>query len=249
MKESYGTLSETINGLKADGYIHDFNVRKERIVSNHTNKALSPEDFMIDKVYRFEGESNPEDQSVLYAISSPRFNVKGLLVNGYGISADAATNAIIAKLKTHPDNSVELPLFKKEIMKNKSNEATALRPGGDRSLNASLVEIDLNKFIAELKQETTWADSDRNSITVFKSYNMTIVLIGVHANAELKTHIAKGHISVQVLDGEIKFTAEQQTVSLEKGEMICLQENIPHSVLAVKESFFLLTMMVNYEQP
>ncbi|MBK5271856.1 MAG: cupin domain-containing protein [Bacteroidia bacterium] len=130
-------------------------------------------------------------------------------------------------------------------MENKSNEATALRPMGDRLLNAPLVEIDLNKFIAQLKQETTWADSDRNSITVFKSDNMTIVLIGMHAKAELKTHTAKGHISVQVLDGEIKFTAEQQTVSLEKGQMITLLENNPHSVLAIKESFFLLTMMIN----
>ncbi|MBK5269808.1 MAG: hypothetical protein JJE22_02220, partial [Bacteroidia bacterium] len=66
-------------------------------------------------------------------------------------------------------------------MKSKSNEATALRPEGDRVLNAPLVEMDLNKFIAQLKQETTWADSDRNSITVFKSDNMTIVLIGMHA--------------------------------------------------------------------
>lgn len=130
-------------------------------------------------------------------------------------------------------------------MKNKSNEATAQRPEGDRLLNASLVEMDLNKFIAQLKQETTWADSDRNSITIFKSDHMTIVLIGVHANAELKTHIAKGHINVQVLDGDIKFTAEQQTVSMGKGQMISLKENIPHSVLAIKESFFLLTMMIN----
>jgi len=133
-------------------------------------------------------------------------------------------------------------------MQNKSNEATQQRPGGGRILNAPLVEMDLNKFTAQLKQETTWADSDRNSITVFKSDNMTIVLIGMHANAELKTHKAKGHISLQVLNGEIKFTAEQQTVSMEKGQMISLAENIPHSVLAIKESFFLLTMMVHDQQ-
>lgn len=130
-------------------------------------------------------------------------------------------------------------------MENKANESTALRPEGDRVLNAPLVEMDLNKFIAQLKQETTWADSDRNSITVFKSDNMTIVLMGMHANSELKTHMAKGHINVQVLEGEIQFTAQQQTVSMEKGQMVSLQENIPHGVLAIKESFFLLTMMIS----
>lgn len=130
-------------------------------------------------------------------------------------------------------------------MKNKSNESTALRPEGERMLNARLVEIDLNKFIAELKQETTWADSDRNSITVFKSDTSTIVLIGMHKNAELKEHKAIGNITVQVLDGEINFFAEQQKLSMRKGQMITLEANIPHSVTALEESFFLLTLVIN----
>ena len=101
MKESYGTLSETINGLKKEGYTLDFNIRQECLVCSITNTVLSPDDFEIDKVYRFEGMSNPDDQAILYAISSPKFDVKGVLVNGYGISADDATDAMIEKLKTH----------------------------------------------------------------------------------------------------------------------------------------------------
>lgn len=130
-------------------------------------------------------------------------------------------------------------------MENKSNESTTLRPEGKRMLNARLVEIDLNKFIAELKQETTWADSDRNSITVFKSNTSTMVLIGLHKNAELKEHTAIGNISVQVLEGEINFVAEQETLLLEKGQMVTLAANIPHSVRALEESFFLLTLVIN----
>ncbi len=105
MKESYGTLSETINGLKKDGYSLDFNVKQERIICHEANSVLLPEDFEIDKVYRFEGATNPDDQSILYAISSLKFGVKGVLVNGYGISADAATDAIIDRLQTHPDTT------------------------------------------------------------------------------------------------------------------------------------------------
>ena len=103
MKESYGTLSETINGLKEEGYTLDFNVRQECIVCHETNSVLSPDDFKIDKIYRFEGESNPDDQSILYAISSSKHNLKGLLVNGYGISADEETDKLVTKLKTHPE--------------------------------------------------------------------------------------------------------------------------------------------------
>lgn len=99
--ESYGTLSETINGLILSGYIHDFNMHEECVVCRQTNDKLSPSDFQIDKVYRFEGASNPEDQAILYAISSPSFQLKGTLVNGYGISSDSNTAKLIDLLETH----------------------------------------------------------------------------------------------------------------------------------------------------
>jgi hypothetical protein len=98
MKESYGTLSETLNGLIQAGYLLDFNSKDDCFVCHQTNTILSPDDFEIDKVYRFEGESNPADESIVYAISSSTFNVKGTLVNGYGISSDEASAALVEKL-------------------------------------------------------------------------------------------------------------------------------------------------------
>ena len=127
-------------------------------------------------------------------------------------------------------------------MQNKSNEATPQRPEGDRLLDAPLVTMDLNRLMEQVRNEPSWKDSDRNSITIYKSENMRIVLIGLHENAELKTHTANGIISVQVLEGHIKFTTEQQVAELQKGQMLALKKQIPHSVLALKETFFLLTM-------
>ena len=122
MNESFGTLSETINGLFKLGYTHDFNIKEECIVCQNTNIALAPEDFQIDHVYRFEGDSDPEYQSILYAISSTKFDIKGTLVNGYGISAEETTTKLIEKLKTHHvQNKIE----------NKSNDATSQRPKGE----------------------------------------------------------------------------------------------------------------------
>lgn len=133
-------------------------------------------------------------------------------------------------------------------MENKSNDATPLRPEGDRILNAPLVEMDLNKFIEQLKSEVTWKDSDRNTITVFKSDKLRIVLIGLKPGAELKKHTAPGFISVQVIKGQMEFTADpdgvQQKADLQVGQMIALQPQIPHQVLAIEETFFLLTLAV-----
>ncbi len=245
MKESYGTLSETINGLKKEGYSMDFNINLECVVCHQSNLSLSPNDFEIDKVYRFEGESNPDDQSILYAISSNKYNVKGVLVNGYGIYTEEISDALISKLNTHADTHLKTAPTENIEVENKSNEATPLRPEGDRLLDAPLVEMDLNNFILQIKHEITWATTDHNSITIFKSDNTTVVLIGMHQNAELKKHSAYGDIHVQVLEGKVNFCTEQQTVSLQKGQMIALKADIPHSVLALEDSFFLLTVIVN----
>ncbi len=127
-------------------------------------------------------------------------------------------------------------------MENKTNDPTPLRPLGERVLNADLVEMDLNKYIDQIKSETTWKENAHNSITLCKTDTMRIVLIGMHENAELKTHTANGFISVQVIEGTIIFNAAGKNTLLHKGQMIALQPKIPHSVAAKSESFFLLTL-------
>lgn len=101
LKESYGTLSETINGLSKLGYTHDFNIQDDCVVCQQTNTVLSPVDFQIDKVYRFEGDADPDYQSILYAISSIKFDIKGILVNGYGIYSDETTSELIVRLSAN----------------------------------------------------------------------------------------------------------------------------------------------------
>ncbi len=130
-------------------------------------------------------------------------------------------------------------------MESKSNDATSQRPEGERILNAELVEMNLNDFIKQLKSETTWSESDRNSVTIFKSETMRIVLLGLHEDAELKPHKTNGVISVQVLEGKIEFTTNQRSTLLEKGQMIALHENISHSLRALTECCFLLTIAMN----
>ena len=99
--ESYGTLSQTINGLMAAGYNLDLNVKEDCLICHKSDSSFSPEEFKIDKLYRFEGATNPEDESIVYAISSQKFNIRGVLVNGYGPSADEATSKLVDRLATH----------------------------------------------------------------------------------------------------------------------------------------------------
>ena len=94
------TLSEVINVLVSRGYKVDFNLKDDQIQEKGHDIQKIPHNFLIDGFYRFEGASNPEDESIVYAISSIEGDVKGVLVNGYGISSDPYTEELIRKLKT-----------------------------------------------------------------------------------------------------------------------------------------------------
>ena len=127
-------------------------------------------------------------------------------------------------------------------MKYKYNDSTEQRPEGERSMDAELVTINLPLFMEQIKQESTWKESDRNAITVFKTNGLRIVLIALQEGAEMKKHTANGLISVQVLEGKLQFNTEHQSVELYNGQMLALHERIPHGVVAMKESIFLLTL-------
>jgi hypothetical protein len=97
----YDTVTEAVRGLKQRGYTKDFNLRENCIVCN--DEKFHPEDFEIVEVYRFEGESDPADEAVVYAISSNK-GERGVLVSGYGISADEMSTEMAKKLSMHLHN-------------------------------------------------------------------------------------------------------------------------------------------------
>ena len=68
--KTFETLSKAIQVLKKDGYEYDFNLHPDAIECVDLGKKFSPNEFHVDAVYRFEGMTDPDDSSVLYAISS-----------------------------------------------------------------------------------------------------------------------------------------------------------------------------------
>jgi len=96
--EHYDTLTDAINNLRHQGYTEDFNLNANCIDCKMGEIELHPHEFEIDKVFRFYGPSDPDDESILYAISSPKYSLRGILVDGYGTSSDPLTQDMIEKL-------------------------------------------------------------------------------------------------------------------------------------------------------
>jgi hypothetical protein len=94
---TYDTVAEAVNGLKQRGYSIDFNLEQDQLICEKTPVSLRPSEFEITEVYRFEGNSDPADEAIVYAIES-RHGQKGVLVNGFGVSAETIGEEMVKKL-------------------------------------------------------------------------------------------------------------------------------------------------------
>jgi len=97
----FATVTEAISWLESEGYTYDFNLDNDCISYDGGQKRLNPEDFNIDRVFRFEGMTDPGDENVVYAISSESHDVKGILMNAFGVYSDPISDKMIKKLATH----------------------------------------------------------------------------------------------------------------------------------------------------
>jgi methionine synthase II (cobalamin-independent) len=99
--DNYDTVTGALNGLKAKGYTLDFNISFDKIIRKETNYCLNPHEFEIIEVHRFEGDTNPSDEDIVYAVQSKDGKIKGVITSAYGMYADSISNEMIQKLSIH----------------------------------------------------------------------------------------------------------------------------------------------------
>ena len=126
-------------------------------------------------------------------------------------------------------------------MENKRNEATLNRPEGDRVIDAPYVFINIPEFIRQLKSEEAWQKNDRNSITVFKSGRVTMVLTCLHAKAILKDVLVDGIFTIQVIEGIIRVATPDGEVDMQANQIMTFHQLVDHSIEAMMDSVLLLT--------
>jgi|TARA_R110000868_G_scaffold126870_2_gene334188 hypothetical protein len=84
----YATVSKALDDLNEKGFTYDFNIHESEIIKN-------PERYEIKHIYRYEGNSNPDDEAIVYGIQS-KSGKKGVYVAGFAAnSVTEATQALI----------------------------------------------------------------------------------------------------------------------------------------------------------
>ncbi len=119
----------------------------------------------------------------------------------------------------------------------------------ERPLDAPLLTFEIPALLEQLKGEPAWWRENHNAITLAKSRGLRVVLVAMHRGAIIPSHCTDGPISVQVIDGELKVSADGRTVTLHAGQLLTLQSGIRHGVEAATEAAFLLTLSAQTKHP
>ena len=86
----YATVSEALDELNENGFTYDFNLHEEDIIKNTQN-------YEIVHVYRYEGDSDPGDEAIVYGIKSSS-GKKGVFVAGFSANTENEAAEVLNKM-------------------------------------------------------------------------------------------------------------------------------------------------------
>lgn len=84
----YATVSKALQDLKDKGYTTDFNLEEDRIKNHY-------EDFEIEHIYRYEGESDPGDEATVYGIKAKSGERGVFVVSPGAFTEDGAAKVLL----------------------------------------------------------------------------------------------------------------------------------------------------------
>ena len=86
----YTTVLEALEDLNDKGFNYDFNLHQQDI-------KINPQNYEVKHIYRYEGDTDPDEESVVYGIESV-FGKKGVFVAGFSANSDDETTIVLNKL-------------------------------------------------------------------------------------------------------------------------------------------------------
>jgi len=99
MKEpGYASEIDAIDDLRRRGYTANFQIRDNTLSEVTSGRMFRPGELAIVEHHRFEGASDPDDMSVVYAIESDD-GVHGIVVDAFGTYADPALADFLEKVE------------------------------------------------------------------------------------------------------------------------------------------------------
>ncbi|HEX2967721.1 MAG TPA: hypothetical protein VHO46_01360 [Bacteroidales bacterium] len=132
-----------------------------------------------------------------------------------------------------------------KIHNGKENVRTKSTFHFDEGISSS---FDLPSIIADLKNDKTWIEGELNSVILLNSSTIKVLLTILHEGTEVISYQANDSITFQVLEGSLVLHIKEESIVLNEGELLTLDEKIKYSFDTVEETAFLMTLVSGKEQ-
>ena len=96
--EAYSSMTEALRTLKARGFSANFEYRDGAFQAVDTGRSYPVDELNIVEHHRFEGVSDPDDMSVLYAIEASD-GTRGTIADAFGVYADPNLGTALQRVK------------------------------------------------------------------------------------------------------------------------------------------------------
>jgi hypothetical protein len=93
------SLSLCLNKMVLEGYVDDFKIADNGLRSLKTEKVYKPEEINVVNFFRFEGQSDPDDNTIMYVIET-NDGLKGTLVDAYGPYSDRKLSEFMQQVES-----------------------------------------------------------------------------------------------------------------------------------------------------
>lgn len=101
------SLSTCLSKMVNEGYTEDFKITDDGLKAINKVNNYKPEEINVVNYFRFEGESDPDDNAILYVIET-KDGTRGTLVDAYGVYNDSKVSNFME----------EVNKIKKQVVKN-----------------------------------------------------------------------------------------------------------------------------------
>ena len=93
------TLAGAHDGLARRGFTEHLTVVGGKLHALESGRSFAPDEVVIREYHRFEGVSDPDDMSIVYAIET-RDATRGTLVDAFGVYSNPVVGAFLREVRS-----------------------------------------------------------------------------------------------------------------------------------------------------
>lgn len=135
--------------------------------------------------------------------------------------------------------------LKFDIIKMEIETLNSVLPVNEKNTAGTFLSsaFDLTALIKMMKHSDNWSKGELNTLILLKSPNEKIILTAIHKGTEIKSFQADDSITIQILEGELRYRTHNDSVILSNGQLMTIHDKIKYMLTASEDTVFLLTLL------